>query len=119
MRRFRRRNRRGQKQGFQTHLHEAENHVKRLQQVSQLAELKAQDVGYPAFDGIINEASDVAGEVKYESVLDAALRGSAGGRALRDHALRHPDFVGEPTGQRDCVALLQQNLDQKKATDKS
>ena len=45
---FRGRNRRGQKQGFQTHLHETENHVKRLEQVSQLAELKAQGVGCPA-----------------------------------------------------------------------
>ena len=77
MRRFRGRNRRGQKQGFQTLLHETENHVKQLEQVSQLADLKAQGVGCLAIGGIIKEANEVAGEVEHESVLDAALIAAA------------------------------------------
>jgi hypothetical protein len=68
-----RRNRRGQKQGFQTHLHETENQVKRLEQVSQLAGLKAQGVDCRAIDGISREANKLAGEVEHESVLNAAL----------------------------------------------
>jgi len=52
------------KQGFQTHLRETENHVKRLEQVFQLTGKKAQGVDCPAIDGIIKEANEVAGEVE-------------------------------------------------------
>jgi ferritin-like metal-binding protein YciE len=62
------------KEGFQTHLRESENHVKRLEQVFDLIGKKAQGVDCPAIDGIIEEAEDVAGEVQNKSVLDAALR---------------------------------------------
>jgi hypothetical protein len=60
-------------------------------------------VDCPAIDGIIDEAEDVAGEVDDKQVLDAALdRGRAGGRTLRDHALRHADCLGEATRPRCC-----------------
>src|SRR6202451_1906069 len=65
------------KQGFQTHLRETENHVKRLEQVFQLSGVKAQGVDCPAIDGIIKEANEVAGEVEKKSVLDAALIAAA------------------------------------------
>ena len=42
MRRFSRKEPAGPKAGFSDRLHEIENHVKRLEQVSQLAGLKAQ-----------------------------------------------------------------------------
>src|ERR1700685_4116145 len=45
------------KQGFQTHLRETENHVKRLEQVFQLTGKKAQGIDCPAIDGIIKEAA--------------------------------------------------------------
>jgi ferritin-like metal-binding protein YciE len=57
------------KQGFQTHLRETENHVKRLDQVFELIGKKAQGVDCPAIDGIIEEAEDVAGEVQDKTVL--------------------------------------------------
>ena len=65
------------KQGFQGHLRETENHVKRLDQVFQMIGQKAQGVDCPAIDGIIEEANDVAGEVEKEAVLDAALIAAA------------------------------------------
>src|ERR1700683_4754586 len=65
------------KQGFQTHLRETENHVKRLEQVFQLTGKKAQGVDCPAIDGILKEANEVAGEVEKKSVLDAALIAAA------------------------------------------
>jgi ferritin-like metal-binding protein YciE len=52
------------KQGFQTHLRETENHVKRLEQVFKLIGQKVQGVDCPAIDGILEEANDVAGEVE-------------------------------------------------------
>ena len=81
MRRFRGRNRQGQKQGFQTHLRETESHLKRLEQVSQLAGLKAQGI-----DGITKEANEVAGEVEHESVLDAALMAAQAVSTTRSRA---------------------------------
>ena len=65
------------KQGFQTHLRETENHVKRLDQVFNLIGKKAQGVDCPAIDGIIEEAKEVAGEVQNKAVLDAALIAAA------------------------------------------
>ncbi len=65
------------KQGFQTHLRETENHVKRLEQVFTIIGQKAQGVDCPAIDGIIKEAKEVAGEVDKKPVLDAALIAAA------------------------------------------
>ena len=52
------------KQGFQTHLRETENHVKRLEQVFTLTGKKAQGVDCPAIDGIIEETNEILGEVE-------------------------------------------------------
>ena len=72
----------------------------------------------PAIDGIIEEANDVAGDVDDKEVLDAALLAvGAGRRALRDHALRHADRLGQAARPRGLRQLLQQNLDEEKATD--
>lgn len=107
------------KQGLQTHLRETENHVKRLEQVFQIIGQKAQGVDCPAIDGIIEEANDVAGEVADEAVLDAAL--IAAGQAVEHYEMtRYGTLIAwaSQLGHRDCVALLQQTLDEEKATDK-
>src|SRR6185503_9245320 len=65
------------KQGFQTHLVETKNQIKRLEQVFALLGQSPKGVNCPAIDGIIKEADDVAGEVADKNVLDAALIASA------------------------------------------
>src|SRR6202161_235841 len=107
------------KQGFQTHLRETENHVKRLEQVFQLTGKKAQGVDCPAIDGIIKEAKEVAGEVEKKSVLDAALIAAA--QAVEHYEMtRYGTLISwaKELGRNDCVALLQQTLAEQKATDK-
>ena len=107
------------KQGFQTHLRETENHVKRLEQVFQLIGKKAQGVDCPAIDGIIEEANDVAGEVEKKAVLDAALIAAA--QAVEHYEMtRYGTLISwaQELGRNDCVSLLQQTLDEEKATDK-
>jgi ferritin-like metal-binding protein YciE len=107
------------KQGFQTHLRETENHVKRLEQVFQLIGQKAQGVDCPAIDGILEEANDVAGEVDKKSVLDAALIAAA--QAVEHYEMtRYGTLISwaKELGRNDCGALLQQTLDEEKATDK-
>jgi ferritin-like metal-binding protein YciE len=107
------------KQGFQTHLRETDNHVKRLEQVFNLIGQKAQGVDCPAIDGIIEEAKDVAGEVEKKSVLDAALIAAA--QAVEHYEMtRYGTLISwaKELGRNDCATLLQQTLDEEKATDK-
>jgi ferritin-like metal-binding protein YciE len=106
------------KQGFQTHLRESENHVKRLEQVFQKLDVRAKGVDCPAIDGIIKEAEDVAGEVSNKSVLDAALIAAA--QAVEHYEMtRYGTLIAwaKQRGRHDVVGLLQQTLDEEKATD--
>ena len=107
------------KQGFETHLRETQGHVKRLEKVFELEGKKAQGVDCPAIDGIIEETQDVAGEVADKTVLDAALIAAA--QAVEHYEItRYGTLIAwaNQLGHRDCVTLLQQNLDEEKATDK-
>ena len=107
------------KQGFQTHLRETENHVQRLDQIFKSIGEKAQGVDCPAIDGIIEEANDVAGEVDNASVLDAALIAAA--QAVEHYEMtRYGTLIAwaNQLGRADCASLLQQTLDEEKATDR-
>jgi len=107
------------KQGFETHLRETRNHVTRLEQVFKLAGEEPSGVDCPAIDGIIEEADDVAGEVEPKSVLDAALIAAA--QAVEHYEMtRYGTLIAwaKELGHADCIPLLQQNLDEEKATDK-
>src|ERR1700735_3669329 len=106
------------KQGFQTHLRETENHVKRLEQAFELIGKKAQGVDCPAIDGIIKEAKEVAGEVDDKSVLDAALIAAA--QAVEHYEMtRYGTLIAwaKQLGHQDVVSLLQQTLSEERATD--
>jgi len=107
------------KQGFQTHLRETENHVKRLDQVFDLIGKKAQGVDCPAIDGIIKEANEVVGEVDKKQVMDAALIAAA--QAVEHYEMtRYGTLMAwaKQLGRSDVITLLNQTLDEEKATDK-
>jgi ferritin-like metal-binding protein YciE len=107
------------KDGFRSHLHETENHVKRLEQVFQTIGQKAQGVDCPAIDGIIEEAEEVTGEVEDKSVLDAALIAAA--QAVEHYEMtRYGTLIAwaNQLGRRDCATLLEQTLNEEKAADK-
>jgi ferritin-like metal-binding protein YciE len=107
------------KQGFQTHQSETKNHVTRLEQVFRLHGQEPKGIDCPAIDGIIEEAEDVAGEVDDKPVLDAALIAAA--QAVEHYEItRYGSLIAwaKELGRNDCAALLQQNLDEEKATDK-
>jgi len=107
------------KQGFQGHLGETQNHVKRLEQVFRLHGKEASGVDCPAIDGILEEADEVTGEVEDKAVLDAALIASA--QAVEHYEItRYGSLIAwaKQLGRTDCAALLQQNLDEEKAADK-
>jgi ferritin-like metal-binding protein YciE len=107
------------KQGFQTHLGESQNHVQRLEKVFQMHGKQPQGVDCPAIDGILDEANDVAGEVEDKAVLDAALIAAA--QAVEHYEItRYGSLIAwaKQLGRNDCATVLQQNLDEEKATDK-
>ncbi len=107
------------KQGFQTHLAETQNHIKRLEQVFQMHGHSPKGVDCPAIDGIIKEANEVAGNVADKEVLDAALLASA--QAVEHYEItRYGTLIAwaQQLGRNDCASVLQQNLDEEKATDK-
>src|SRR5579863_255450 len=107
------------KQGFQTHLRETENHVKRLEQVFELIGKKAQGVDCPAIDGIIKEANEVAGEVDKKQVMDAALIAAA--QAVEHYEMtRYGTLIAwaKQLGRDDCASTLKANLGEEEAADK-
>jgi ferritin-like metal-binding protein YciE len=108
----------GLKQGFQTHLGETKNHVQRLEQVFRMHGVEAKGVNCPAIDGIIEEAEDIAGEVDDKNVLDAALIAAA--QAVEHYEItRYGSLVAwaKQLGRQDSATVLQNNLDEEKATD--
>ena len=62
------------KQGFQSHLAETKNHVKRLEQVFKMHGVEVEGVDCPAIDGIIKETKDIIGEVDDKRVLTDGKR---------------------------------------------
>lgn len=107
------------KQAFSAHLGETRNHIKRVEQVFKMHGVEAKGVDCPAIDGIIEEAEEVAGEVEDESVLDAALIAAA--QAVEHYEMtRYGTLIAwaNQLGRRDCANLLQETLDEEKATDK-
>jgi ferritin-like metal-binding protein YciE len=108
----------GLKQGFQSHLGETKNHVKRLEQVFQMHGVEASGIDCPAIDGIIEEADDVAGEIDDKDVLDAALIAAA--QAVEHYEMtRYGSLIAwaKQLGRNDCASVLQQTLEEEKAAD--
>jgi ferritin-like metal-binding protein YciE len=107
------------RQGFESHLAETKGHVRRLEEVFRLQGKDPSGVDCPAIDGIIDEADDVAGEVDDPRVLDAALIAAA--QAVEHYEItRYGSLIAwaKQLGRSDCAALLEQNLNEEKATDK-
>jgi ferritin-like metal-binding protein YciE len=107
------------KEALESHLHETEQQVTRLERVFELQGGKAQGVECPAIDGIIDESQDVNSEIADKSVLDAALIASA--QSVEHYEIaRYGTLIAwaERLGKTDCVPLLRQNLEEEKAADR-
>lgn len=107
------------RQGFEKHLEETNGHIANVEQVFEMHGVKARAVRCPAIDGIIEEASEVAGEVDDKQVLDAALVAAA--QAVEHYEItRYGTLIewAKQLGRDDCAAVLKKNLDEEKATDR-
>jgi ferritin-like metal-binding protein YciE len=106
------------KQGFQTHLAETETHVQRLEQVFRMYGAEAKTMTCPAIDGIIKEAEEVTSEVADKKILDAALIAAA--QTVEHYEIaRYGTLIAwaKQMGRNDCAKILEQTLQEEKATD--
>ena len=107
------------KQGFQTHLQETQNQIKRLEQVFQMHGQPVKGVTCAAMDGIIEEAQEIMGDADDDEVRDAAMLAAA--QAVEHYEItRYGTLIAyaQQLGRADCASVLQQNLDEEKATDR-
>jgi ferritin-like metal-binding protein YciE len=106
------------KSGFQTHFVETRNQIKRLEQVFEMHGETPKAVTCPAIDGIIEEANEVMSDASDPEVLDAAALAAA--QAVEHYEItRYGTLIAwaRQLGRSDCANVLQQNLDEEKATD--
>ena len=103
---------------FVTHLAETENQIKLVEQVFKMHGETPKAVSCPAIDGIVTEAEEIMKDASDPEVLDAAALASA--QAVEHYEItRYGTLVAwaRELGRNDCASVLQQILDQEKATD--
>jgi len=107
------------RQGFEAHLQETENHIRNLEEVFHLLGLEPRGANCPAIDGIIEESDEITGEVGDANVLDAALIAAA--QAVEHYEItRYGTLItwAQELGYNYCVAALERNLADERATDR-
>ncbi|RVD67025.1 ferritin-like domain-containing protein [Mesorhizobium sp. M7A.F.Ca.ET.027.03.2.1] len=105
---------------FEKHRDETEGQVERLQQVFEIFGKRTQGKTCPAIDGILEEGQEILEEFQEAPALDAGLVAAA-------QAVEHYEIARYGTlvtwagllGLNDAVQLLQQTLEEEKATDEA
>ncbi|MER8563618.1 ferritin-like domain-containing protein [Mesorhizobium sp. M0578] len=108
------------KAAFEKHRDETEGQIDRLQQVFDAFGKRAQGKTCPAIDGMIEEGQELLEEFGDAPALDAGLVAAA-------QAVEHYEIARYGTlvtwagllGLRDAVPLLEQTLEEEKATDEA
>jgi ferritin-like metal-binding protein YciE len=106
------------KAGFEKHLNETRNQIKRLDDVFAALGKEAKGVDCEAMDGILDEAQSIMSDVDDKEVLDAALVASA--QAVEHYEItRYGTLIAwaRQLGLTTVVSPLEQNLEEEKATD--
>jgi ferritin-like metal-binding protein YciE len=103
---------------FETHLEETRGHVERLEQVFESLEEKARGKHCEGMAGIIEEGKSMMQEEFDDAAMDAALIAAAQ-RAEHYEMAAYGTLVAwaRAMGHTDAATLLQEILDEEKATD--
>jgi ferritin-like metal-binding protein YciE len=107
------------KSAFQQHLTETQGQVKRLEQVFQMHGQPVKSVDCAAMDGILSEAKEIMGDCDDAGVRDAAMLSAA--QAIEHYEMtRYGTLIAfaRELGRNDCAGVLEQTLEEEKATDK-
>ena len=108
------------KAAFQKHERETEEQVSRLEQVFDLLAKKPQGKSCAAILGIIEEGQEIMKEYKGSPALDAGLLAAA--QAVEHYEIsRYATLIAwaEELDLDDAVTLLQETLEEEKATDEA
>jgi ferritin-like metal-binding protein YciE len=105
--------------GFEEHLEQTKVHVERLEQIGEILGKKLGGHKCVAMEGLIKEGAEIIGEDADDAVRDAGLIGSA-------QRVEHYEISGygtartlaEHLGHEEVARLLQETLNEEKATDK-
>jgi ferritin-like metal-binding protein YciE len=105
---------------FEKHRAETERQVKRLEQVFALIDKKAQGKTCDAIIGITDEGAEIMKDYKGSPALDAGLIAAA--QAVEHYEIARYGTLrtwAEELGLNDAATLLQETLDEEKATDEA
>ena len=105
---------------FEKHRAETERQVERLEQVFALIDKKAQGKTCDAIVGITEEGAEIMKDYKGSPALDAGLIAAA--QAVEHYEISRYGTLrtwAEELGLNDAVSLLQQTLQEEKATDQA
>lgn len=106
------------RQGFEMHLQETENHVARLEQISDTLNIGLSGHTCKAMEGLIAEGQETMSERATDEVMDAALIAAA-------QRVEHYEISGygtaahfaERLGHSEVAAILRQTLQEEQNTD--
>jgi ferritin-like metal-binding protein YciE len=107
------------KEALESHRHETEGQVERLDKVFAMLDVPARGKKCEAIEGIIGEAKEHMDEIEDGPVLDAGMIGSA--QAVEHYEIcRYGTLIewARDLGHDNAIELLQQNLDEEKNADR-
>lgn len=103
---------------YNTHAEETEGQIQRLEEVFEILGTKAKGKHCPAIEGLIEEAQEIMKEAEDDTVRDAGTLAAA--QAVEHYEIsRYGTLIAwaNKLGLEDAAELLQENLDEEKATD--
>jgi ferritin-like metal-binding protein YciE len=106
------------RQAFELHLEETKGQVERLDQVFQQLDSRSSGKRCEAMEGLIEEAKDMMEEISTPEVLDAAMIAAA--QKVEHYEIASYGSVcalAEALGQKEAAKLLEETLNEEKATD--
>jgi ferritin-like metal-binding protein YciE len=104
--------------GFEEHLEQTQNHLKRLERVAELCKFDVKGSTCEAMEGLVAEGEEVIKSKAEESIKDAALVSAA-------QRVEHYEMAAYGTvrnfaqrlGMDECAKLLEETLNEEKETD--
>lgn len=104
---------------FETHLEETRGQIERIDKLVEASDLRLKRIKCVAMEGLVEEGKEVIEEIDKGPVLDAALVAAA-------QKVEHYEIASYGTlcalakhlGQTEALRLLQETLEEEKATDK-
>jgi len=103
---------------FEKHEKETQGQVQRLENIFEMMDQSAKGKKCPGIDGILEEGKEIISEFKKTPALDAGLIAAA--QAVEHYEItRYGTLIAwaEKLGMQDAVQLLQETLEEEKATD--